>query len=216
MFQAVTKLFSKEAVVLPEAAEWLKQCQFTPDIWQLEQFQWKLFFVPDDLKTGMKNHGLIEDAIYGSAPLHPTCFTSQKFTFWKKDLGKESFPIPMTYDYEPSNWLRVRPVPARIKGELYAIRGNRFILLDNHRQNGLQFRRVLTDILLPYREVSYSKAQPNPSISDDRIYTIPAQMYIGIPEYWDDMIGDLFTIREVPQFEFETPKKWIDCYYKFE
>ena len=38
----------------------------------------------------------------------------------------------------------------------------------------------------------------------------------GIPEYWDDMIGDMLTIRELNHFQFDTPKKWIDEYYRFE
>jgi hypothetical protein len=218
MFQAAKKFFGKEAQAepSPEAVEWLKQCQLTPDIWKLEQFMYKLLFVSDDLMMGRKNHSLIEEYVYAGAPLHPTCYTSQKFTFWRKDLGVNSFPIPMEYSYKPSNWVRVQPIPARIKGELYAIRPNALISLDNHRQNGLQFRRVTADILLPYREVKYSKDKPNPTISDDRIYTLPAQMYVGIPEYWDDMIGDMFTVREVDQYEFDTPKKWIDRYYRFE
>lgn len=215
MFEALRRQVFGSSAPTSEVEIWHGQCKLTPDIWKLEQFMFQPIFIPDEMKLGKKQHDLIKEASYSDGPLHPEVYTSEKFTFWKKDLGVESFPIAMEYPYRPSGYCRVQPVPARIQGELYQIRPSQIIKLDIHRQNGVQFRRVKKDILVPYREVRYSKERPDPKLSEERIYPLQAWMYVGIPEYWDDMIGDMFTIRELNHFAHETPKKWIDDFYKF-
>jgi len=215
MLQAVKDFFNKTD---NDAVKWHQQNILTPDIWKLEQSMFQLVFIPDDLMRGMQNNHLIADASRdGEVPVHPACFTLEKFTFWKKDLGVNSFGIPMEKGFEPTNWLRVRPNPAKIKGQLYAILSPRIKKLDIHRQNGLQFNRVRTRISLPFNQVTYSKTNPLPNISQEYLRTIEAWMYVGIPEYWDNLIGDMFTVRECNQFELDQPKFWIDeRYYKFE
>lgn len=215
MFQAAKDFFKKEREADPEANVWLKQCALTPDIWKLEQSQYQLIFIPDDMMLGRNNHKLIADAIRNEAPVHPTCFTLERFTMFKKDLGEHSFPVPMKKEYEPSNWFRKRPSPAKIKGQLFAILSPRIIKLDIHRQNGLQFVRIRQDISLPYREVRYNKDKPLPDISTDYLKTVEAWMYVGIPAYWDDLIGDMFSFGECDKFELDQPKFWIEDYYKF-
>lgn len=215
MFQAVKDFFLKTETD-PVAAKWSQQCVLTPDIWKLEQSMFQLIFLPDDMMRGRINNHLIADAGRdGDTPVHPACFTLERFTMYQKDLGELSFPIPMKKEYEPTNWLRVRPRPAKIKGQLYAILSPRIIRLDIHRQNGVQFTRVRQNISLPYREVRYDKSSPIPQISKDFLKTVEAWMYIGIPEYWDDQIGDMFTVRECEKFELDQPKFWIEDYYKF-
>lgn len=221
MFQAVKDYFRKDEVAI--ANEWHRQCSFTPDIWKLEQSMYQLIFIPDDMMRGKHNNHLIADAGRdGETPVHPACFTLERFTFWKKDLGVESYGIPLPKEHEPTNWLRVRPTPAKIKGQLYAILSPRIKKLDIHRQNGVQFIRKRQMITLPFKYVKYNTASSAeigskfPVISTEYIRSVEAWMYIGIPEYWDNLIGDMFQVRECPKFELDTPKFWIGDYYKFE
>lgn len=215
MLQAVKDLFKSGPD--PEAEKWHRQNILTPDMWRLEQSMFQLIFIPDDMMFGkLNNHMIAEHARDGETPLHPSCFTFERYTFWKKDLGDQSFPIALEKGFEPSGYLRVRPIPAKIKGQLYAILSSKIKTLDIHRQNGVQFQRVRTKVSLPYRHVSYSVKSPLPNISPDYLHTIEAWMYVGIPTYWDDLIGDMFTVRECNKFALDTPKFWAEEYYKFE
>lgn len=215
MYQRVKDFFSSK----PEeaAVAWHQQNILTPDIWKLEQQQFQLIFVPDDMMRGRINNNLIAEAGYaGDTPVHPACFTLERFTFWKKDLGINSIAIAMEKEYKPSNFVRTPPIPAKIKGELYAILSPRIKKLDIHRQNGIQFKRIRTSITLPYRQVEYSSKHPIPNISIEYIHTVEASMYVGVPEYWDDRIGGIFDIKECNQFELDEPKFWLERFYKFD
>jgi hypothetical protein len=112
MFEAARKLFKQARLATaekvefegydPTANEWHNQNILSPDVWQLEQYQWQLIFVSDDLKRGGRNHELIADAARDNGdPIHPSCYTSQEYFFFKKDLGKESFGIPLEQDAQP-------------------------------------------------------------------------------------------------------------------
>jgi len=214
MLQAVRKWFDG---VDEAAVSWHRQNILTPDIWKLEQSQFQNIFIPDDMMMGNINNHLIADAAReGTKPTHPACFTLEQFTMFEKDLGEHSFPIPMPKDYEPSGYFRVRPRPAKIKGQLYTIFSQRIKKLDIHRQNGVQFQRIRTLIHLPHRQVKFSKERPLPEISREYFRSVEAWMYVGIPSYWDDMIGDLLQIRECDQYSLDNPKIWLENYYKFE
>lgn len=229
MFQAVKDFFQRTETD-PKAAKWHKQCILTPDIWKLEQSMFQLIFIPDDMMEGKPNHGLISDVIRNGEAVHPACYTFDRYTFWKKEVhsideeGKpqiEFTAIPMKKEYEPTNWLRVRPTPAKIKGQLYAILSPRIIRLDILRQNGVQFRRERQKISLPFQHVIFND-DPNapvyeklPVISPYYLKTVEAWMYVGVPEYWDNLIGDMFTVRECDKFQLNQPQFWVDEYYKF-
>lgn len=199
----------------PEAYEWHRQNVMTPDLWKLIQYQRQLIFVADDMMRGHKNHALIADAA-ALAVTHPTCYSLDKFTMWHKDLGHHSFPILMEETYKPTAFNRWPPELARVKGELYAIRPPQFIVLDKHRQNGVQFRRKRIAVTLPYRQVLYSKARPLPEISREYVHTVQAWTYVGIPEYWDKQFGDLFRTSGIDLREHDVPRPWIDKFYKFD
>lgn len=217
MLTALKKLFTAEKVNDPQLHEWHIQNTLSPDVWFLEQFQYQLFFFPDEMMQGRRQHNIIKDVALGGEPLHPGCFTASKYTFWKKDLGVESFPIALPETYQPSNWLRKPPVAARIQGELYAIRPHIiWKKLDILRHNRVQFQRRRVDISIPYKEVRYNDVRPLPIVSDVYVRSVRAWMYEGIPDYWDDQIGDMFIVKEMNQYEFDQPQKWIDKYYKFE
>lgn len=217
MFQAVKDFFKTKDQVDQAAYDWHRQCLLTPDVWKLEQSMYQLVFVPDDLMQGHRHNNLIAEYGYsGDTPLHPGCFTLERFTYFKKDLGIESFGIPMEKKFKPLGYIgSYNPSPSKIRGELYAILSPAIKTLDIHRQNGLQFRRIRTMIHLPYREVRFSKEQPIPNITPEFLRTVEAWMYVGVPEYWEDRISNLFGINEVKKFELDQPKYWLEDYYKF-
>lgn len=215
MFKALRKHFSeiKAAELDAEAAEWAAQCDQTPDNWRLEQFIRQLIFVPDDMKKGGKNHDLIEEAING--PVHLDVYTADQYTFWLKDLGGHSFPVVLPGSYRPDAYTIVPVEAAPIKGELYFIRPSQFILLDKHKQNGVQFRRERVSIRIPYRTVKYGPHDVLPKISQHMFVTTPAWMYVGVTEYWDPMIGGVFK-GQMDLYEHDTKRVWMEKYYKFD
>ncbi len=214
MFEAVRRLIMPSKVD-HEASEWSHQNKFTPDLWRLEQYQRQLIFIADDLMTGHKNHTIIDDHL----PIHPGCYTQKDFYVWEKDLGDFSFPVPL--EEEIKLFSRYNAEPARIKGELYAIPGIQFIELDTHKKNGVQFFRKRIPITVPYRHVKYSTSSTAlpferlPEISPDYTHTVSAWMYIGIQDYWKDLIGVDLGSKAVELYEHDTPKIWIKKYYKF-
>lgn len=188
----------------------------TPDIWQLEQYKRQLIFVPDDMKTGMPNNKLIADASFIPRPKYPVCYTRTSFTMWKKDLGKASFPVILPDVYRPTGFVRWEVEAAPIQGELWSIEPSRFILLDNHKQNGVMFQRQRVDITLPYREVGWG-ATKLPKIGNDinTVFT-PAWMYVGVTEYWDAQIGGVFARSQVEPKQPDLPRRRHNKFYAFE
>lgn len=216
MFQAFRKYIQKDKVD-EEAYAWHTQNRLTPDVWKLQQYMRQLIFVPDDMMRGQRNHEMIAEAsASGDDPFHPSCYTLKPFTFWKKDLGTMSYPIAMEESFCPSSFVRWPPPPARIKGELYAIRPYQFIKLDKYKQNGIQFERKRVMITLPYRNVIFDRKHPVPEITIEYIETVQAWMYVGIPEYWDHQLGGVFQTSTMNLFEHDTARDWIKEFYKFE
>lgn len=219
MFTALKKIFlpEKQEIVRPDIiTAWANQTKLSPDCWQLEQFEWQLIFVPYDFSRDFNSKAEMLDNVYMGEACHPTCYTLDLFNFFVKDLGIKSFPIPLSKNYVPSNYLRWPVEPARIKGSLYGIRPSLLISLDKEKLNTVQFQRQRVRITLPYREVRFSEKNPLPEISDDYLVTCTAWMYVGIEKYWDDQIGGIFKSCQVQRKEFISPKKWIDSFYEFE
>lgn len=217
MYAAVKKFLTPTPMV-EDWRELIKPASFTPDAYKLEQFQWKLLFVADDVQTGQKHNSIIRDTAYQGCAIHPYAYTSTKYTFWLKDLGEHSFPIALPYDYKPSGHVIGHVEPARIRGELWVVRPQSIILLDNLRQNGVQFRRQSTTILMPFRHVGWDDdGNKLPKISDDMVYPVHGvQVYVGVPEYWDGQINGIFGSNNMDLFEHSRKRKWIDKFYKFE
>jgi hypothetical protein len=207
---------TSEAATATSVADWASQNQYTPDIWQLEQFEWQHIFVPYPFQMDFSSEKEMLEAVRLGRPTHPTCYTRHPFHMFVKDLGKNSYPIPIPKEFEPSNFLRWPAIPARIRGQMWSIPPKLFISLDKAKQNGVQFRRQRVHITLPWREVKYDDKSPLPYITDDYVVTKSAWMYIGLPDYWHDQIGGIFTSCQVEHKEFVTPKKWIDRFYEFE
>ena len=177
---------------------------FTPDLWKLEQHEWQLLFVTDNLMQRHAKHELIQPFLYEGRPLS-SGFTAECFWgFWKKKLGKESFPVPLVNPNMRNTWYNKI---GRIKGELVAIRPYMFIDLDKYYQNRLEFNRFRTNIIVPFRK---RITRNNITIvSDEFTQTIRAWMYVGIPEFWDDQLDGGAMFSPVATFEpLPKPDKW--------
>lgn len=214
MLQVLKKFFDKQE---PVNCEWLAKLDHnTPDIWQLQQYTRQLVFVCDDLMTGGINNELVSAGSFIPRAFHPSCYTTHNYTLWRKDLGEYSFPVALPASYKPSGFVRWPVEPAPIRGELWSIRPSQFILLDKHRQNGVQCVRKRVEIRYPYRTVAYDKERPLPHISDQTYFTtVEAWMYIGDPNYWDPLIGGVFANSQMELYERDIPVPWMKKYYKF-
>lgn len=205
------KLIPRLAFTLPPKGwveEQLNQYPHTPDLAYLERYQLQWLFVPCDLQSGHKHANFME----GCKKLEYPVLTKHPFSFWKRTLGQESFPIAFRNKYESAPY-------AKIKGQLYAIPPRLFILLDKHKGNTVQVHRERTRV-----QVSYTRFEANDRgsfyyIPDERI-DIPAWMYIGDPDYWKDLnwppLRDVAINTTFEPVRTFTPKKeWLEPYYSF-
>lgn len=203
--------------------KWLEQARdqtlFTPDMWKLQQHRTQLLFVCDDMMEGRRNFGLIkEHAVNVSG-----AFTTGRFRMWKKDLGKESFLIPIETTPEDSMPICAAH-PARIKGQVYAVVPARYSELDTHMLNGVQYLRRKVRIEIPYRMIQKvadrnSLDEETQKFSREVVITTPVcsafmsvWMYVGISSYWDDQI-DNYHFSPVKTYQPKTG--WKDAYYYY-
>lgn len=218
---AMFNMFKKKDVAVPfdgfsvsgpEDAEFWDRIEYTPDVYIIEQYVRQFLFVPDDLMVGGANHKLVEDAVIG--PVLNGCYTSDRFSFWMKNLGELSYPIALPEGFTPDGRTTVPVVAAPIKGQVLPIKPSRLIVLDKYRQNGVQFTRRRVNIRFAYRQVRHKPDRPIPSVHDC-FTTFPAWMYIGEPEYWNPMIAGIFG-GQMDLHRHDTPRVYMDEFYKFE
>lgn len=220
MFQAVRRLWGSDPP--PELKQKLKpDWSWTPDQVFLEQFQRQLMFVADDLKRGGKNHDVLMDICPIGSPINPYVYTHNKYLAYKQDLGRDpetkrdlSTAIVMPADYNPTGHLFQPPDPAPVQGELYALDSFRIYLLDKHMQNGVKYARIRTRITYPFREADNYRTN-NPKISPHCFTTITAWMYVGIPSYWDPMIGGVMA-KPIQLHKHDEPRHYVGEFYKLD
>lgn len=204
-------------------ARWLTdQVARSPDLGYLEQLEFQLLFCPDDLRLGYSHHSLIEDG----APLCGA-YTQETFEYWLQENDLERLAIPIRKN--GPHTIRYAPPPLKIKGEVHAIRPWQFRGLDDYKRNLQQFRRQRVNVLVPYRVRSdlpldeNGQPQSLPSAlahknyqfdTPERVYVLRAWMYIGIPEYWNDVLDAGF--RGFKSVNRYTSKRgWLKEYYDF-
>lgn len=203
----------------------MKDREFTPDYPILSQKKSQLLFVPDDMMQLQPRHELV---VYGSRhgfrPLDYG-YTSKKFSFVKKELGLESFPVALDLRQREDLPLFMGETH-RIRGEIYAICSKHFLTLDRYKQNGVQFERRRVNI-----NVGSQKLYRIPRKGDfgkpafDKIYdhelgrqemcSVECWMYIGREDYWrDQLIDGFFAFKPIPIIEEEN-KVWLKTYYQY-
>lgn len=203
-------------------AKWLSdQSRYTPDLGYLEQFEFQLLFTPDDTRLGYDRYGLISDSV----PLGGA-YTQDTFSYWVQEIDADRIPIPMRQEGQPS--IRYFPPALKVKGELHAIRPYQFKGLDDYKRNRQQFRRQRVNVLLPYRvlqpEGQALRGQKNDTHPlagknyqfevQEKVYVIRAWMYVGVPEYWNNLFDAGFRgFKTVNHYESRRP--WLKGYYDF-
>jgi hypothetical protein len=121
-------------------------------------------------------------------------------------LGKESYPIPLAKRY-------ISVPSARIKGELYAVTPAQYKELDKYKVNGVHFIRVRVNLDIPYRQLVKTRQDQGTVLLEEKIQTVRAWMYVGVPAFWDHMIDSGYLFSPVKTY---TPNRdWLEKYYYF-
>lgn len=210
-----------------DAALWqaLEDTKFTPDIARLEEFEWQLYFAIDETKKDFIKHDLLGPEKEYKFP----GFTQKPFHYWQHSAPFLP-PIPTTVTDNPLNSMPFFPPIAKIKGQVYAIRPQRFIELDRYKQNTVEYYRERVRLIVPYRQVLFLKdhnldpafgvqevfsrsAYAGSSIktSEEKVAIIRAWMYIGKPEFWDPLIS-AYDYTAVETFTAKN-RRWLETYY---
>lgn len=210
--------------------ETLWNTEFTPDIAALELSQFQLLFVCDDMKHDWDGYSFIKEV---SAKAANRAFTQMNYKFYQRRVelpgGKvETTYIPLRSDRTEFELTPVIPYVAscKISGELHVVESSHFMKLDRLRQNGVQFRRERVKLLVPYREMPREdyrdvrgKTLPpalqgkKGALSPERIHIVEAWMYVGIPEYWNDLLDGGFMFSPVWVSTAFVERRWLRQYY---
>jgi len=201
---------------IKDIIEWDKdRLQFTPDYPDLSQSRAHLLFVPDDMAQLQPNHNLVHDgSLSGFYPL-AYGYTTRRFSFVRKELGLKSFPIALDLSISIKDELPVwMSDEYRLRGEVYAIRPQQFIVLDTHRQNGVQFHREKVNVNIGYRKYYRRKNVADYYLEREEMITVPMMMYIGREQYWEDQLkAGFFDFKQV---SLKTEDRlWLREYYEY-
>ena len=144
-------------------------------------------FTPDLAELEMRSHHLLfayHDPKVEETRLAVGLTSSTNFVMYKKDLGKESFPIALRPNEDQkfgnSSFLGD---PARVCGNLYLVPTKVIKDLDSRTLNGVWFQREKVSIDIPNRKLNCSNT-PGPMILD----VIDAWMYVARMDYWNEQL----------------------------
>lgn len=159
---------------------------FSPDLWKLEQYEYQLLFMPGEFMSRHPNFKDIQPYIYKNKPLGPAFTADTGWAFWRRNLGKFSYPIPLINQVK-------RVITGRIKGEVMAIRPRMLQHLDEYYQNRKEFIRYRTSVIIPYRKKTFTNV--GEMITPEMTHTIRTWMYVGVNSFWTPQLdaGMLFT-----------------------
>lgn len=170
--------------VVPPMSFWGEENKFTTDLNFLEMSEYQRVFVCDELMENRFRHNRIKELAADVSPLE--AITNQIFGVVRRQTDMTVIPLRRRFANVPL---------ARVKGELYAVRSSKMPILDALKQNGLLFRRERVKLLIPYRTLTrkfdanerdiYERSN---SLSPFKESTLSAWMYIGVPEYWEQVL----------------------------
>jgi len=196
----------------------LAKTKYTPDISKIEEYAWMPVFVCDELKKNHLKHNLLGDELHYAGP----AFTRMTFRLWEKRSDPTASPIPMKAQKEENGFVRYFPPPARIKGEVWIIRPQQFLVLDTYKQNTVEFRRKRVEVLLPHRplvwlkdpykdpENTLSGYRPPIKLGDELVYIFKPWMYIGRSSFWDP---HLTAFDYEAGSLFKSDREWCQQFY---
>ena len=190
---------------------------FTPDIAILEQSQFQLVFVCDDLMCNGKNYEIIADCSANIA----RAFTMRTYNFYRKNTDET--PVVMN----PSG--KMETGCYKIKGEIHSVLSSEMPRLDRHYQNGVQFKRYRTKLLYPTRATGlienksvdgstlpHTLQGKKRFILPERVDILEAWMYIGLQSYWGSLLDGGFAFERVRLVEPERVRNWLPKYYHWQ
>jgi len=192
----------------------MEETLFTPDSLDIGNRKVTRMFIYDEMLPGRHRFDLI-DAL---GTRRATAFTLDKFVLWRTKMGKESYPVPLTgkyTSYPPAT-------PMAVKGEIWDIFSPQVFELDSWKLNGVEFLRQRVYLILPYRDrfkfpMQVGKDMVKTYLSPQKEQIVSAEMYVGIPEHWEDMLTD-YHLRPVKHYtpgDNTTFNSWEDPYYFF-
>lgn len=202
----------------------MEASKFTPDISKLEEYSWQLYFATDETKKDHFKHNLLGvDAQYRFP-----AFTQGSFTYWDPKIP---FLSPVAMKEIPSRIdIPNLPPNAKIKGQVYLIRPQRFLELDRYKQNTVEYKRERIKLIVPYRQVEFLKDHNlDPAFGVQELFCrsdyegssittsgettciIRAWMYIGRPEFFNPLLT-AFDYGPV-EFHYSNKRRWCEKYY---
>lgn len=192
----------------------------TPDVKELEKKVAHLMFFPCDMQKGKPNSWCLDEA-YHYAP----AYTKERFHFYRKNLGNESFPIPLRSEKKPDPIPKIihvaEPPLARIRGSLLWVPTKTIIEdLDKYRQNTVEFRRERIQVIIPYKEMLAQRNRDDGTpllfLTNEQVKVEHALAYVGINSYWEEYLdaGALFSPVKT---QISRAKKWLkgEEFYEF-
>ena len=205
--------------------KWLAEAERpkTPDVVQLSLSEYQNVFVVDDMKLDFPKYSAIAE----HSAFLARAFTQKPFSYFVKNVGNEKIYIPLAAVDG-----KIKREHCKISGELHTVKSTRIMdYLDIAKDNGVQFIRQRTKLIVPYRELHVTEnkdadGRPLPPellgkrglISPEKVHIVEAWMYVGNPEYWDDMIDRLYfdggnLFEPVWRSTAFRNKRWLDRYY---
>lgn len=185
----------------------------SPDLGVLEESEFQLLFCPDRTQRGCSEYSLIEESIFCGYG-----FTEENFNYWQQ---RDGLCIPlMATDTRQWQWV---PPSLKIKGEIHAVRPHQFRNLDLHKDNLVSFRRERLTFLVPSRPLYrlpeyYENGKPLPlaiprqiGVGRETVGRVEAWMYIGVHDYWDDLLDGGYNFKPVEHYPDKRP--WLKEYY---
>lgn len=181
----------------------------SPDAAVLMRYELQLLFVYDQMMDGMYEAGKLAECMFGA-----TAYTVADYVLWKKKLGLRSEAIAAA---PKINHRWSFDTPAKVQGQVYAVRPEKLIELDKEKNNMVEFQRIRVRLAIPYREIAWvkdrdaiayltGKTEPNSIIiTDEKVCEIKAWMYVGT-EYWDELFDGGFLFGPVKLY---TPKSAV-------
>lgn len=119
----------------------------TPDYYDLAHRRELHVFIADEM---MKGHRAELPAEY--AQRYSGAYSVDGFLMFQKKLGRNTFPVIMRKDPQFTCGAMQRASVAPLRGELWKIKPEFIVALDNYRQNGDTFHRHLIEVNIPHRE----------------------------------------------------------------
>lgn len=202
-----------------------ERVKYSPDMGWLEEQEFQLLFVTDTMRSGYAHYDKTEGTVLCGG------YTEKNYAFWLQEIGDQRTGIPIRQDKD--SLLRYVPPALKIKGEVQAVLSSRFDVIDTHMRNTQLFRRQRINVLVPYRMRTretddLGRELPialKPYMGSDeqiivdnpmRVYIIRAWMYVGIPDYWNDLLDAGFRgFKTVNHYESRMKRPWLLRYYDF-